>query len=869
MPNSSSFNRLIKSKYGFCLYNKNDVYIGKSIEEYGEFSSLESDLFKEFCKSGDIVIEVGSNIGTHTQLLSKLVQKDGLVFAFEPQRLVYQTLCANLALNSITNVFAYNEAVSNDFGKILVPELEFSQRNNFGGISLNNIKDGILVNQIKLDQFKNSINRLNFLKIDVEGMEIDVLNGAKELIDKFSPIIYLENDRKEKSKELIELLWSMGYKIYWHLPPLYNPDNFFKNNKNIFNNLVSVNMLCTKENLNFDLKKYNLFELSDSSYHPMRKEVDKVTKEHQEMLALSLEAYRKNDLKKAIEVLNDMIKKGFANVETYYNLGTLYTKTSQWQNAVNSFQEALNIDPTFTKTYQSFGALLKNLKKYNEAIQLYVMALKHFPKDYNIHNNIGMIYELQGDSNRAIEAYKNAVRINPKFAKAINNIAVVLYKQKKYKESGDMFQLALNTEPTYYEVYSNLGAALNKQKRYDEAIVALETSIEKLPKNSGGYTNLGNVYSKLYDYKKAQKLHEKAISLDPKGSNAYANLGSALKNQGLLNKAIENYKKAIANDPNFINAHFDLSTALLTVGEFKEGFSEYEWRFKKDEMLPHIVKYKDIFSKPMLTKNSNAKNKTVLIHSEQGFGDSIMFARFIPQIKEKFACKIIFKARNELVTLLENNCGIDEVTYRTKATPQFDFHLPIMSAAFVLGIEKFEDISPKAYIKVDEKDKNLVVDKNDKKINIGICWSASISGESYDGKVFDLKYFDDLINSDSFNVYSFQVGDGSNDIKKYGYENKIIDLTKHLTDFKKSAILAQELDLIVTSDTSVAHLCGALGVKTWTLLQKYPDWRWKNKGEKSYMYNSMKLIRQKHDRNWETVFQSFYDRVQREFKVKI
>jgi tetratricopeptide (TPR) repeat protein/ADP-heptose:LPS heptosyltransferase len=513
-----------------------------------------------------------------------------------------------------------------------------------------------------------------------------------------------------------------------------------------------------------------------------------------------------------------------------------------------------------------------NNSKNKEAIELYLYALKINPLNFNAANNLGILYEKLQDTTKAIEAYKNAVRINPKFAKAVNNIAVILYKQKRYKESSDMFELALNIEPTYFEVYSNLGAALNKQKRYDEAIVALETSIEKLPKNSGGYTNLGNVYSKLYEYKKAQKLHEKAIELEPKGSNAYANLGSALKNQGLLNKAIENYKKALTNDPNFINAHFDLSTALLTVGEFKEGFSEYEWRFKKDEMLPHIVKYKEIFSKPMLKKDSNAKDKIVLLHSEQGFGDSIMFARFIPQIKEKFGCKIIFKARDELVTLFENNCGIDEVTYRTKATPQFDFHLPIMSAAYVLGIEKFEDISSKAYIKVDEKDKNLVVDKkdkNDKKINIGICWSASISGESYDGKVFDLKYFDELINSDSFNVYSFQVGEGSSDIKKYGYENKIIDLTEHLTDFKKSAILAQELDLIVTSDTSVAHLCGALGVKTWTLLQKYPDWRWKNKGEKSYMYNSMKLIRQKHDRNWDTVFQSFYDRVQREFKVKI
>jgi tetratricopeptide (TPR) repeat protein/ADP-heptose:LPS heptosyltransferase len=587
------------------------------------------------------------------------------------------------------------------------------------------------------------------------------------------------------------------------------------------------------------------------------------------MLQNSEKAYKNKDYKTAISTLLDMVKSGYASGQVLCNLGAIFTFTKQWQNAVNSYQEALKVEPQFIPTYHNFGNLLKNLGKNKEALQVFIMGVRQNPQDCNLHNSIGMMYEILGQNENAITAYKNAVKVNPKFAKAVNNIAVILYKQKRYKESSEMFDIALTIDPNYHEVYSNLGASLNRQKRYDESIKALENAIEKLPKSAGAYTNLGNVYSKLYDYKKAQQLHEKSIELEPKGSNAYANLGSVLKNQGLTTKAIENYKKAIELDPNFVNAHFDLSTALLTICEFEEGLKEYEWRFKKDEMIPHIIKYKEIFSKPMLLKDTNAKDKIVLIHSEQGFGDSIMYARFIPKLKEKFGCRVVFKARDELVELFDGSCGIDEVYYRSAETPTFDYHLPIMSIAYICECTKEEDFYSKPYLFANDKNK-FHINKEDKKPNIGICWSASVTGESYDGKVFDLKNFEPLINSDKVNIYSLQVGDGKEDIQKYDYSGKIIDLSDQLTNFAKTASLVKELDLVITSDTSVAHLCGAMGIKTWTLLQKYPDWRWTNKGEKSYMYpTNMKLIRQKTDRVWDNVFQAVYDRVQKEFKIKL
>ncbi len=830
MAFEGAYNKAVNAKYGYCIYNKNDVYIGRSIEAYGEFSGLESEIFGEFCTNGSVAIEVGANIGVHTQALSRVVGERGIVLAFEPQRLSFQTLCANLAINSITNVFAYNLAVSQSASEILVPELDYSKQNNFGGISLENVQKGIRISAIPLDSLQSQLRKVDFIKIDVEGMEQEVLLGAKEILALHKPVLYIENDRQEKSQKLIELLWNLGYTLYWHLPPLFNPNNFFKNPKNIFGNTISVNMVCLHKHHNFDLKKYGLKEVLESSTHPLAK--------------------------------NTPAK----SAEERCRAGELFAKKGAYQEAVNAYQEAIKIDPLHKKSYLYFGALLKHLKKYEDAVQLYNIALRHFPDDDNFHNLVGIVFEMMGRDNKAIEAYKNAIRVNPKSSKSINNLGVMLYKQKRYEESAKIFQIALDVDPDYTEVYSNLGAALNKAKKYEESIQALERAIEKMPNHAGAYTNLGNVYSKLGDYKKAQKLHEKSIELEPKGSNAYSNLATALKNQGLTQKAIENYKKAIALDSQFVNAHFDLSTALLSIGEFEEGLKEYEWRFKKDEMLPHIIKYKEIFSKPMLQKGSDAKGKKVLVHSEQGFGDSLMFVRFIPELKQRFGCEVIFKARDELVDLFEGSCDIDRVVYRSEPTPNFDYHLPIMSIAYVLDLKDEKDFTKKDYLSI-KKFNELTIEKNNKKHNIGICWSASPTGESFEGKVFDLKFFEPLIMNEKLNIYSLQAGYGREDIKKYGYEHKIIDRMDSVENFAQTAYLASQMDLIITSDTSVAHLCGGLGLETWTLLQKYPDWRWKNKGEESYLYPSMTLIRQKHDKNWVNVFQSVQDRVKKRFKV--
>ena len=594
-----------------------------------------------------------------------------------------------------------------------------------------------------------------------------------------------------------------------------------------------------------------------------------MTQEEKKLSEQAIEFFKKKDYDKSKSLYEEILKTNPKISFIYGNLGVIFKIKGDINRAIKCYIEAIKLDPKNIPIYNNLANAFKEIKNYKMALQVYSDILKINPNDFNTFNNIGIVFELIGDNNKAIEAYKQAVRINPNHAKSINNIGVVLYKQKRYKESAQIFEIALQVDENYFEVYSNKGAAYNKAKEYDKAIESLEMAILKMPNHGGAYTNLGNVYNKLFDYKTAAKMHEKSIELEPNGSNAHSNLGTSYKYLGLSDKAIISYKKAIELDPNFVNAHFDLATMYLASEDFKNGWKEYEWRFKKEEMIPHIIKHKDIFSKPLFTGVEDIKGKTLLLHSEQGYGDSIQFIRFAPQIKEIFGCKIAVKCREGLKELFSTIEEIDVIVDRSEETPAFDYQLSIMSMPFILNMKNTDELPKKVpYLKATF-DKDLEIKKEKGKINIGICWSASLTGESYEGKVFDLKFFEPLINNPKINLYSLQVGEGSEDIKKLGYEDKIIDLTPKLTDFSKTAYLMDNLDLIISSDTSVAHLAGALNRPVWVVLQKIPDWRWTNKGETTKWYPSAKLFRQKTARVWESVFQSINAKLSKQYKIKI
>jgi len=233
--------RLKRCRYGSMVYLATDRCIGRSLDRYGEFTQGEMDLLHDFVARGSFVLDIGANVGTHTLFLARRVGARGLVLAFEPQRVIFQILCGNVALNALQNVHTHHAAVGREAAVLRVPALDYAASGNFGGLSLPGWSEGESVPVVTIDDLE--LPRCHLMKVDVEGMEREVVAGAERTIRRFRPVLYIENDRPEQSAALIDLLLGMDYRLYWHVTPLFNPDNYFLESEDILEQMVTVNML--------------------------------------------------------------------------------------------------------------------------------------------------------------------------------------------------------------------------------------------------------------------------------------------------------------------------------------------------------------------------------------------------------------------------------------------------------------------------------------------------------------------------------------------------------------------------------------------------------------------------------------------------
>lgn len=239
-------NIVIKSKNGPIIVNTYDKYVGKSLIKYGEFSESEADLFRSLIKTGMTVIDVGANYGAHTLLFSHLVGKSGQVFAFEPQIQVYNCLCGSLALNNITNVTAVCAPVGKEGETVKYMEIDYNHDDNFGGYSFDQIEEGEEINVVPINM------PCHFMKIDVEGMELNVIQGAEKMIREYNPVMYVEADRPSKNKELFSFIRSLDYEVYWHSAPFFNANNFNQDKENLFEGIASINVLCVPKDITIE-----------------------------------------------------------------------------------------------------------------------------------------------------------------------------------------------------------------------------------------------------------------------------------------------------------------------------------------------------------------------------------------------------------------------------------------------------------------------------------------------------------------------------------------------------------------------------------------------------------------------------------------
>lgn len=230
------------TRHGVMTYLATDEHVGRSLDTYGEWAQAEVELLSLFLKPGDVVVDVGANVGTHTVALAKAVGASGAVLAFEPQRFVHQVLCANVALNALTWVRTYHAALGRTPGGVVVPDIDYAAPGNFGGLALGDWREGETVPRLTLDGF--GLARCALLKVDVEGMEADVLAGAAELLSRARPVVYFENNGPAGAPAACAQLLDRGYSLFWHFSPFFRADNFAGATQNVFGDVVDANTLA-------------------------------------------------------------------------------------------------------------------------------------------------------------------------------------------------------------------------------------------------------------------------------------------------------------------------------------------------------------------------------------------------------------------------------------------------------------------------------------------------------------------------------------------------------------------------------------------------------------------------------------------------
>ncbi len=429
------------------------------------------------------------------------------------------------------------------------------------------------------------------------------------------------------------------------------------------------------------------------------------------------------------------------------------------------------------------------------------------------------------------------------------DFAVGRHNEGKLREAENIYRKILEKEPNNADALHLMGLIAHQEGKYEEAVRNISRAIELKPGCAFYYGNLGMTYDELGKEKESAENFKKALEINPKYNKAYLanyNLGVYFKDKGKVMDALEYYDRAIELKGDFFDAHWNRSLILLLLGKFKEGWEEYECRFKKENPSDSRV-----FNKPKWD-GSSLKSEKILIVSEQGFGDDIQFIRYLPLVKEKGG-HVILECKKELKRLFEDCLFIDEIIEKEDnniPNINFDFYIHLMSlpGVFNTGLENIP--WKESYLRAD---RGLVEEFKEKiksdKFKIGIVWAGNPEQENDKNRSMSFEKFKCLAGISGVELFSLQKGGASEQLN----DSRIINIAGEMHDFADTAAVIENMDLIISVDTSVAHLAGAMGKPVWTLLTFMPDWRWLLERKDCLWYPTMELFRQKKSGDWDSL----------------
>jgi tetratricopeptide (TPR) repeat protein len=497
------------------------------------------------------------------------------------------------------------------------------------------------------------------------------------------------------------------------------------------------------------------------------------------------------------------------------------SELGQPELAIAYIQSAVEINP-ITDYYKDLGNLCFDLNRYQEALYCFEKVIEDNPDDGDTYYNLGMIYQKLNKIDRAIESFKAILRLNPEDAEIYNILGSIYCNANQDTKSAIVcFEKAIELKPDSAEVYFNLGLAYNLAKELDKAIPKYEKAMELQPDNAGIYNNLGTIYQEKND----------------------------------LEKAIFYYKKGLEIYPEHPSLRFNLGCSLIKTGDFAQAWDYFESRMNL--FKHHRLKF-PVETKPKWDGSMSLENKTVYVYPASrsfGYGDSINFVRYLPLLNS-LGAKVICRVQPGLEQLFnQSELNVEIIPNSTEDTSlEFDFQLPFMSLPAVFRSNPDNIPAKNLYIKADPQKSNDYKAKyfNNDGFKVGIFWYSAVSSSD---RTMSLEQFYPILEMKNIKFYSLQKGEGIEQLNNIPEGLEIVNLGETFNDFSDTAAAVSNLDLIITPDTSIAHLGGALGKPTWVMLPFMSDWRWLVDREDSIWYKSVKLFRQKEPANWNEVIE--------------
>ncbi len=537
--------------------------------------------------------------------------------------------------------------------------------------------------------------------------------------------------------------------------------------------------------------------------------------------------------------------------------GVALKEMKRFEEALASFDRALTLQPNYAEAHSNRGVALYELKRFEEALASLDRALTLRPDYAEALFNRGVTLNDLKRFEEALSSYNRALALRPDYAEALSNRGATLKELKRFEEALASYDRALIVRPDFAETLSNRGVALKELARFEEALASYDHALTVRPDYAEALSNRGATLHELGRFEEALASYDRALTVRPNYAEALFNRGTTLSDLRQFEQALASYDRALTLRPDYADAHYNEALCRLLTGDFNRGWEKNEWRWETRA----AGNQKRNFAQPQWLGSDEITGKTILLHAEQGLGDTIQFCRYVPLVAER-AARVVLEVQKPLYELMSTLPGKAQIVSRGDPLPDFDIHCPLLSLPLAFGTRLNTIPSQTPYLSAPESKTSAWRNRLGKrqKPRVGLAWAGNPRKELPNANQIDRQrsiQFDrlaPLLQVTECEFYSLQKGDDAvMQLRDSLLRQQVIDWTDDLHDFADTAALIENLDLIITVDTSVAHLAGALGKPFWLLNRYNTCWRWLLDRDDSPWYPTARLFRQDDTRQWDNV----------------